>query len=192
MSVITLTEFKVFNKISTDDVSLDIFLQDIIEYAQAQAENYCGVKFELKEYVELYDGDQSNVLILNNYPIKNIKKIRMFDGVNWNLLVSGIDYNRLLFDEHRIILDGGIFQKGIKNYEITYEAGYTENEMPLDIRLGILELASVIFSESKQGDGTLLVNSKNKGQIGLTESYDKDIENKILTSRFKRYRKHNV
>lgn len=192
MSIISLTEFKVFNKIPTDNTEYDIFFQSIIEYAQSQAENFCNREFLAKDYIEILDGDGTNILVLENFPINSVDYIKYYDGVDWKALIQGQDYNRLIIDDYKIILDGGIFAKGIKNYEIKYNAGYIETEIPKDIKFGLLELASIYFNESKQGDGTLIINNKNKGQVGLSENYDKEAELKILNQRFRKYRKINV
>jgi len=190
MSIISLTLFKLFNKIATDDVTLDEYLSQLLEQAEDSAESYCNRKFLVSDYVEYYSGDNTNTLLLDNFPIQNVSKIERYDGENWTELVEGEDYTRLIIDKDKIILDGGIFEKGSYNYRVTYQAGYKEEEMPEDIKLGLLELSCIYFNESKVGDGNLLINSKDRNQ--MTESYDKNAEDKVLKYRFAKYRKWNV
>lgn len=194
MSLITINEFKLFNKINTADPSLDDFIQNIISYAQKQAEEYVNYNLEFNTYEELINGNGLDRVYPYNIPIKNVYEVTKYDSKTKTFveLRENVDYNRLIFDNHSIILDGYIFEIGMKNYKVKYEAGYTDSDVPANVKLGLLELATIYFNESKQGEGNLIIASKNKAQTGASENYDKDIEMKILERRFGKYVKPNV
>jgi len=193
--MISIFEFKEFNKLDQTNTELDNFIQLLIDVAVDNAINYLNYDIRKKDYVELYDGDNSDRLILNNYPVNSVLSIGKYDSLtgSFKMLVQGIDYSRLIIkDKAMIILEGGLFDAGNQNYQISYNAGYDDIELPKDIKLGILELASLYFNESSQGQGMLFVIQKNRPQMGMTENFDKNAEQRIFETRFQKYRRYNV
>jgi len=193
--MISIFEFKQFNKLDQTNTELDNFIQLLIDIAVDNVINYLNYDFRNKDYVEVYDGDNTDRLILNNYPVNNVSSIAKYDSLsgNFQALVQGIDYSRLIIkDKMMIVLEGNLFEAGNQNYQIGYNAGYSEDELPKDIKLGLLELTSLYFNESSQGQGILFVIQKNRAQMGMTESFDKDAEQRIFETRFQKYRRYNV
>jgi len=193
--MISIFEFKQFNKLDQTNTELDNFIQLLIDIAVDNAINYLNYDFRKKDYVEVYDGDNTDRLILNNYPVNNVSSIAKYDSLTgiFQPLVQGVDYSRLIIkDKMMIVLEGNLFEAGNQNYQISYNAGYSDNELPKDIKLGLLELTSLYFNESSQGQGILFVIQKNRAQMGMTESFDKDAEQRIFETRFQKYRWYNI
>lgn len=193
--MISIFEFKQFNKLDQTNTELDNFIQLLIDIAVDNAINYLNYDFRKKDYVEVYDGDNTDRLILNNYPVNSVSSIAKYDSLtrSFRTLVQGVDYSRLIIkDKMMIVLEGNLFEAGNQNYQVSYNAGYDENELPKDIKLGILELASLYFNESSQGQGMLFVIQKNRPQMGMTENFDKNAEQRIFETRFQKYRRYNV
>lgn len=193
--MISIFEFKQFNKLDQTNTELDNFIQLLVDIAVDNVINYLNYDFRKRDYVEVYDGDNSDRLILNNYPVNSVSSIAKYDSLTggFQTLIQDVDYSRLIIkDKTMVILEGGLFEAGNQNYQVSYNAGYDGNDLPKDIKLGLLELASLYFNESSQGQGMLFVIQKNRPQMGMTESFDKDAEQRILETRFQKYRRYNV
>ena len=111
----------------------------------------------------------------------------------WTEWTQDNQYSRLLIpkEKHGIILEGGIFIKGIQNFRITYNAGYAT--LPYDINLACKELVKIALDNSPLGKSYLGVTaiSDNTGGSSQNITFEDDRENKVL-QKIEHYKVLNV
>ena len=144
VALVSLDEMKRYMKIpppGTDE--LDV-LADLINDASAWASSYTGRNFLQANYTEFYDGDGSNMLILNNYPVVSLTSInddpaRVF-GASSNIDIS---------IQVQIRKDSGVvrlwtyaFNQGSGNVKVVYSAGYPLASVPYDLRLAVKKIVA--------------------------------------------------
>lgn len=194
--MITLEEYKRYLKIQ--NITYDEELQNIINAVETKVEQFLNRNLLAQNYVEYYDGSGSELLILRNIPVNSITKIEYYEGrVNnvdvWTEWTQDNQYSRLLIpkEKHGIILEGGIFIKGIQNFRITYNAGYTT--LPYDINLACKELVKIALDNSPLGKSYLGVTaiSDNTGGNSQNITFEDDRENKVL-QKIEHYKVLNV
>ncbi|MEW6006121.1 MAG: head-tail connector protein [Stygiobacter sp.] len=194
--MITLEEYKRYLKIQ--NITYDEELQNIINAVETKVEQFLNRNLLAQDYVEYYDGSGSELLILRNIPVNSVSKIEYYEGrINnvdiWTEWTQDNQYSRLLIpkEKHGIILEGGIFIKGIQNFRITYNAGYTT--LPYDINLACKELVKIALDNSPLGKSYLGVTaiSDNTGGSSQNITFEDDRENKVL-QKIEHYKVLNV
>ncbi len=156
MPILDKSDVKNFLGIPSAASADDILITTIITQIEAQIKEYCQRIFEAVNFTEYYDGDGTDLLLLNNYPIVSITSL--YDDTK---RVYGAD---TLIDSADIIiyktngcvrLDGHIFTKSEQNIKIIYRAGYGtgvgETAIPENLKLGLIYLASAVYLEGKAG-----------------------------------------
>ena len=194
--MITLEEYKRYLKIQ--NITYDEELQNIINAVETKVEQFLNRNLLAQNYVEYYDGSGSELLILRNIPVNSVSKIEYYEGrINnvdiWTEWTQDNQYSRLLIpkEKHGIILEGGIFIKGIQNFRITYNAGYAT--LPYDINLACKELVKIALDNSPLGKSYLGVTaiSDNTGGSSQNITFEDDRENKVL-QKIEHYKVLNV
>jgi len=153
LSIITNADVKSFLNISvTDD---DTLIDDIITRIEAYIQNvYCQRKFEAQDLTEYYDGDGTDTLLLDNYPIVSITSIHDDPDREYNS-DDLIDSDDIIIYPGKgiIVLDGTTFDKSKKNIKVVYRAGYGDGEdeiaMPNDLKMAFIKLAASEYLKSK-------------------------------------------
>jgi uncharacterized phiE125 gp8 family phage protein len=129
-------------KIPTATTSEDTVLGSMISRASILANKFAGRTFLQQTYTEYYDGDGTDTLMVNNYPIGAVTSLydstdRVFDSG------SAIDVT----DDVMIDADAGIvrlwnnaiaFNTGKANIKIVYTGGYALASMPYDIQEAVI------------------------------------------------------
>ena len=149
MAIFTLEEAKVFLEITTD--TSDALLNEIVDGVNALLESYCGRIFDSTTYVEYYDGNEADSIVLDKWPVTSITSI--YDDSNREFTsVSLIDPTYYTFypESGKVSLlvstwGGEVFQLGFRNVKITYIAGYTSVTMPKDLKLIAADIVSKKF-----------------------------------------------
>lgn len=184
MSLVSVSEYKVSLSIDPADQNADSLLTIYQSEIEGWVKNYIGRDLETATYTEYYDGNGTNELILNQYPVTSVTKIEFYDGVVnetevWTEQVLHDQFNRKYIRKtHTLILDGLTFPCDSQNIRITYVAGYTT--MPPDIQKACKELMYLYYSEMKK-EQQLGVSTRTTG-AGATSTitYDKQEVQKIL------------
>jgi uncharacterized phiE125 gp8 family phage protein len=151
--IIALTDLKGYLNITTDDE--DASLDPIVRAANATVERECDRTFKTTAYAdEVYDGNNSDQLVLRNYPVT------LLSAVKYGLTspFSTVDAADYVFSSEGIItlINGGIFDKIPRYWRITYTAGYSDTNMPSDLKWAVAEI------------GAFLYKMKIAGRIGIT------------------------
>jgi hypothetical protein len=122
---------------------------------------------------EYYDGNGEYKLMLNQYPLNTITTLQRWDTIDNSAADTYAANTDYLFDQKAgwIYLRQG-FAEGVKNYKITYNAGYGSSSgqiaLPYDIRYACAQLCQFMNKfKSKPGIA---------GESIGTYSYSKEIK----------------
>lgn len=146
----TLANVKEYLRIT--DTNDDTLLQKILTRTSEWIQKYCNRTFIATTYTEYYDGDGSNELLLDQFPVNSITSC--YDdtdreyGADTAITVTDL----IIKDAGLIVYDDGFFNKGDHNIKITYNAGYTT--IPADLELACIKL---VASEYLLGQGAINV-----------------------------------
>ncbi len=136
--IVTIAEVK--DVLRPDTTDYDTSLERLIKRKQAIAEKYTGRKFEIAEYDEEYDGEESDTIFLNQYPVGKITSLK-----SNSVLISSDNY-KIQKEEGILRLKGGaVFSEGIQNVEVVYKAGWSEDNMPEDLKDAVIQLVCAEF-----------------------------------------------
>jgi hypothetical protein len=198
MSLVTLVKYKSYLGIT--DSTKDTDLTDLQSAVEKRVKEYLHRDIESTNYAEIYDGSGDNYMVLFQQPVTAVTKIEVYEGLDstntevWTTLALGTDYQRKIIpvEANAVILDGYTFNEDLRNYRITYTAGYAT--IPEDIQLACKELLKICYANSPMsGENRLgfLSISENAGGGSQSLSVDPDIETKIL-EKISRYKVLNV
>lgn len=102
-------------------------------------------------HTEYYDGDGTDKLFLNNYPITSTASTISL-WVNADTPRAYGDGDKISSDniiikesDGLIVLDGDVFTKGAKTVKITYDAGYAN--LPYNIQMAALKWCAKLWRE---------------------------------------------
>jgi len=148
MAIITKAEVKEFLGVTeTDD---DDLIDDLIDRMEAEEQNRIDRQLEADDYTDYYDGDNSDTLLVNNYPINSIASL--FDDTD-RAYGAGtqIDAADIIIysEEGKVVLDGSHFAKGNQNIKITFNAGYEAVDMPEEIKGALIKIVSSEYLYAK-------------------------------------------
>lgn len=173
-----------------NDSTKDAFLANLILRAQKLLEKYCGRKFDSATYTEFYDGDGTDELLLNQYPIVSVTSLhddlgRTFDSLT---LISTSDYviykerGKIKLTSSEPSQSGRVFARGAQNVKVIYVAGY--DPVPEDLQDAALQQIEHMFNRAKTGGFT----SRSMG--GISETYDPEPIPETVKRSLRHYRKY--
>lgn len=141
----------------------ELLLEQIINAVSQYAQEFCRRKFHDDDYTEYYDGTGKQYLRLEQYPVNTLTTLKYYDYVNQiveQTFTNHEDYE--LYAEEGMIYKPGFFQRGHKNYEVVYNAGYTT--IPDDLKQAATEMCKWLYSiRDKAG-----VKSERIGRYAIT------------------------
>jgi len=159
MALTSLTKVKEFLRIT--DNNDDTLLTNLISRVEKEVKEYCQRDFEATDYTEYYDGDGTDTLLVDNYPINSVSEL--YDDPDRDFgadtLIDPSDYV-IYSEEGKVVLDGSVFSKGKKNIKIVYNAGYTT--IPADLEQAVIKL---VAAEYLLGQGSVNVVEGEGQQI---------------------------
>lgn len=166
--LITVSDVQSYLDNST--TSLTSFLNSCINYVGKTFENYCQRSLRNYSITGYYDGDYTDTLFINNYPINSISGLayKIYSGATFT------DYNLtddvFIYDTY-IKLNDKKFPSGNQNVRIYYNAGFIT--IPDDIKKIAIESVVEILKESNLGSSRLGIESTNinSGVGGGSENY---------------------
>lgn len=115
----------------------DSLLNRLIDWATDFIHSYCGRIFPQGSYDEYYDGDGTEGLLSQQFPIVSVSSLEV-DGVVKDS-TSLVIYAPLGL----IRLKSGTFPKGKQNVRLQYTAGYAT--LPKDLEHACIELVSLKY-----------------------------------------------
>ncbi len=115
----------------------DDLVSHLIDWATVFIHSYCHRVFPLRSYDEYYDGDGTDSLLCNQFPISSVDSLE----------VDGIGKDPASFTLYGPIglmrLKSGVFPKGKNNIRIRFSAGYAE--IPKDLEQSCIELVALKY-----------------------------------------------
>ncbi len=179
MSLISLADLKSFIDMSLTETFADVKLQGIIDGTIAEVEQRIGQVLTAETITELYDGDRTNTILLDNGLVTGVTHVKI-DGVA--MAVADYVWNA----EGEIISIGGYFYKGLQNLEVRYTHGYSSvtvvaTNLPVTIGFSVYKdrpskvcdgyysgLASVVLNSLASGAGITYVEGTDYTVMELT------------------------
>lgn len=152
------------------DVDRDSLITNIINRSYKILETYLGRVMKSATYTEYYDGDGSETLLLEQYPIISVTSLyddpeRVFGS---DTLLDPSNY--LIYKERgsiKLYNDESVFMCGLQNIKVIYVAGYAT--MPGDLEDACIQMAETIFNRVTTGG----FDQATLGQE--SQQYDKDL-----------------
>jgi hypothetical protein len=117
----------------TDELH-DPDVQHLIPVASAAVDDYCGRRFGVHSYTELYDGHAGRLLPLRNVPVISVASCTVDDKEIEVRIIPEIGLVRSL----------GVFTRGLKNVAVTYDAGHAQ--IPEPVQQAVLYTLSALFT----------------------------------------------
>lgn len=199
MPLTTIDKCKRYLKIDLNDKLDDDFLTDIINSTQNFIETYCHRKFDLNTYT----AEQHNIMhkiFPKNTPVKSVDTIKRVNTSFLDEMPSAFEItNYRLFPGYIQLMDYMYLTIGNKlryannreSYvEVTYTAGYTQNEINAqlsDLSLAATKLVAIEYKDSRED--RLNIEQEREGDVQYTYS-KKDTEMPLnISSVLDKYKK---
>lgn len=112
----------------------DTYFQTLLDGVSAAVEAFIGRKLEAADFVERYNGNGKNRLVLEQWPVISVSSVKINGRA-----VDDWDFDNWLLIRH------ACFAQGIRNVEVSYRAGY--ETMPADIQEAVLIIATQRLNE---------------------------------------------
>ena len=139
---------------STDSARIDT----LIAWAQARAELIMGRSLESVERTDHLKGNHSHKIILPVTPVTDIASISLDGDRDFTESITDDDY--YLDSASGIIhLYSDITPVGYATVKVVYTAGYTEDTLPADIKMALIECIS--WNMKRLNDSALGISSHN-------------------------------
>lgn len=140
VALVTLADTKAFLKITAS--TEDTILETLVNAVSVLVSNYLGRKLVSAAFTEYYDGDGSDTLVLNQFPVTALSSInddptRTFAGSTEVVIARDtiLDGNAGIV---RVWNGKPAFIYGRSNIKVTYTAGYTAgSNVPADLMLAV-------------------------------------------------------
>lgn len=142
--LITINDFKTYNQIT--DSTNDTLISMVISASWNYCEGYCNRKFESQTHTYYMKADTyEDCVFLDNTPITSLTAIEEFNGAQYIPFVTGSVSPQI--NKQMIILYDNYLMKGLE-YKITYVGGYTAQTFPIDLKVVMLEIATMMYNQS--------------------------------------------
>jgi hypothetical protein len=155
--------------VDTDDALLSSLISAVSNYIQA----WLNRSFAEAQYTEFRDGiPNGDTLVLANYPVISVSSVT----ISGQIIPPSPDYVTSGFwaDEGALNLVGYRMNRGRRNVQITYTAGYAT--VPIEIAQACTELVALRYSERDR------IGHQSKSIAGETVSFMvKDFPPDVLT-----------
>ncbi len=145
LDLTTVTAVKVLTGAATAD---DAITQTLITKASVYANNYTGRILAQQTFTEIYDGDGTDILFLENYPIASVTTVhqdseRAFGSTT---LVASTDYLTYA-DNRKLVSTGTTWFADIQTIKVVYVAGFAIGSIPEDLVNAVTMLVDFWFKE---------------------------------------------
>ncbi len=165
-AIVSLADMKAWLDVPALDTTKDSIIELHINSASGRIEKYIDRSLFRRQYIERYDGRNSDILLLKNFPAE--KPTEVIIDNSWNFTVNALELTSFdLQDEMTVKLNYGIFPRGSLNVRVTYYAGFQNpitlgagSPFPSDIQLACRWL--VDWQYQQRNDRRLGISGKSK------------------------------
>jgi hypothetical protein len=181
MKLVLLSDLKDYIGLPSTETAKDNLLNAIIEGVSRFFESEIHRNLELQEYTEIIDGDDSDTIILKQFPVTEVDYIKI-DNAEIDLETEQAYPISLYIDKESGILERSSgWNGGFKNIEVKYSAGFTlpgeesgaDYTLPEDIILAAKRLSARVY-EKRTAEG--ISSAEN---ISYKDFVDEDIKSTI-------------
>jgi len=146
----TLANVRTSLGLSATQTGDDTLITNLISRISDMIEKKCGRVFSIATYTEYHDGDNTDSVQLDQYPINSVTSIHDDTDRSYGVdsLISSDDYV-YYSEEGKIQLDGLTFSKGLKNIKVIYNAGF--DVIPYDLEQACIKYIMAEYLEEKGG-----------------------------------------
>lgn len=133
-------------------------------------QNYCGWNMLAKDYTaKKFNGNGDTELDLGVYPINSVTEVKIYDDLTYT---DFTDYTTEIIaaeDEGVLLFKDGstVFTAGRRNVAVTFNAGFTEEAMPEDLKYAASYLVALEYTKI------------DKEIIGVAEQKFNNLEEKL-------------
>lgn len=166
MALVTLDIAKEHLGIDLADSDFDARITRYINSASEAIENFLDRKVESASYVQVFDGNRGNRILVKQWPVTAVASVYVDSGHDFadaSTLLDPSDYR--VREEGEIILMCSRYPKGTWNIQVSYTAGFAT--VPPSIENACLWI--VEWYHDMQGDRR--VGNKSKGKNNETTTY---------------------
>ena len=157
-ALVSLNDLKAYLSSDTGDEFLtdttnDNELERLINAASLFANRYTGVELLSRAHTEYYDGDGTNTLFLNHFPVSTaVGSIELYIDID-RVYAAGskVDTGKIVLysDIGKVIVEDTVFSKGPQSVKITYTAGYALASVPGDLAYAIKLICAAMWKQKK-------------------------------------------
>lgn len=191
----TVARFKLYAGISgsSEDSKIESLINSVTDYIERRTNR----RFKKTSYTEKYDGEDSKILILRQFPVFSSPAVQLYERdtyVNedeWDVIDTEDYY---VDNEEGIITATFSFVEGKQNYKVVYTAGYdidTSNKtLELvglsDLELVVWELVKTFLKKSKS-DNTIRQIRLGDRSIAYDKIISEDDNLSLMLEKFIKY-----
>lgn len=176
------TDAAMFLGVTTSSTGEMDVLRDTINAVSWRFNTETHRKLKSRSYTEIYDGNGSDDIYLNNYPLSSttmtitIDDTRAFTDTDY--VVTSTDV-MLSTESARVRLDGHAFSAGRNNVKIEYSAGYTTGEGDADdLRHAAKEYMKLMWNREQDRD---TIGVRTEAYEGISRTFELDLPWSVRT-----------
>lgn len=156
----SLSDVKETLGIASSVTTYDNLIKRKINQATEMIEGYCGRRFAATDYVEYYDGQVIDQLVLRQRPVNTVTALSYRNTTRNEDTFTAVDPEWYFTDNNAGIIEAIVsFWGGYDRWRVVYNAGYTT--IPSDLAEACATLAAYLYSnDASQIAG---VTSKKEG-----------------------------
>ena len=153
MNLCTRAEAVEFLKMTEPSEAQNDFIDGLIVQCSDVIAQYCNRTFDMEHRTELYSGDGSHELYLDNYPIINIVKMSDDFDDDDNTVGEEIDLDQIRVQKNIgcLFWKQYLFPCGNLNIYVEYYSGYLSTDIPEALKQVCLSLVARKFKQSDEG-----------------------------------------
>lgn len=184
----TLVMAKSYLKIPTGETSMDAMIELFINASSQMLESETDRKLKAQSIIEIHHGRQSNIVMLNEWPVNSITSVSIGSGQSDPPTpIPSTDY--AIGDEgNSLILLSGRFPRGYNNVNVTYNGGFTT--VPADLEHACLWM--VFYYRMMRESGDIGRTSKGKGDESVSILQEAPLDVKNAIARYRRMEIPNI
>lgn len=165
MALITIEDLKDYLKVTSTEQ--DLLLTQFVDDAQSILEAWLTRTLESASFTEVFNGDGTDTVVLRNIPVTAVSEV--LTSIEDSTEVDSTAYK---FNPNNGVLklDSKVFPKTFQDCRVKYTAGWTTSTLPDAVRMGLIEMAALLYKNSGHGGDRLGKQSVNQAQ-GSTLNY---------------------
>ena len=150
--------------LSVDDTTDDDVIGFIAEATAQFIDSETNRNIIASDVTEYHDGDDTDAVMVNRYPINTaaasmqvwVDPTGQFSGSQWQVPTSMIAIDS---GAGMVFYVGGEFEEGRKNVKLSFNGGWTQADVPADLKRAFLKLIAIEYR---------LRSAKEEGKSSIT------------------------